>query len=170
MINDALYAQAEDVVTRASEKGIKIAVAESCTGGLLGGALTAISGSSAVFDRGFVTYTNDAKEEMLGVLAANLNFPGPGAVSEVVAKEMATSALKHSNASIAVSITGIAGPNSDDTEKPVGLVFFGLAVDGQPVIAHKKQFDGLDRAGVRHASVMFALSLLGDTLERFDFR
>jgi nicotinamide-nucleotide amidase len=168
MINDALYAQAEDVVTRASEKRIKIAVAESCTGGLLGGALTAISGSSAVFDRGFVTYTNDAKEEMLGVLAANLNFPGPGAVSEVVAKEMATGALKHSNASIAVSITGIAGPNSDDTEKPVGLVYLGLALKGQPVESHKCQFDGLDRAGVRQASVIYALDLLGDAVERLD--
>ena len=117
---------AKDVVERASAAGIVIATAESCTGGMISAAITAIAGSSRVLDRGFVTYSNAAKMDMLGVSAETLDTQG--AVSEQVAAEMAAGALKHSNATLSVSVTGIAGPGGSDF-KPEGRVCFGIATN-----------------------------------------
>ena len=119
--------RAKDIVEQASAAGIVIATAESCTGGMISAAITDIAGSSRVLDRGFVTYSNAAKMDMLGVSADTLDTHG--AVSEQVAAEMATGALKHSNATLSVSVTGIAGPGGSDF-KPEGRVCFGIATKG----------------------------------------
>ena len=148
--------RAKDIVEQASATGIVIATAESCTGGMISAAITDIAGSSRVLDRGFVTYSNAAKMDMLGVSADTLDTHG--AVSEQVAAEMATGALKHSNATLSVSVTGIAGPGSSDF-KPEGRVCFGIATnDG--VETQKIDFGALGRAGVRSATVAHALELL----------
>ena len=146
---------AKDIVERASATGIVISTAESCTGGMISAAITDIAGSSRVLDRGFVTYSNAAKMDMLGVSAETLDTHG--AVSEQVAAEMAAGALKHSNATLTVSVTGIAGPGGSDF-KPEGRVCFGLATkDG--VETQQVDFGPLDRAGVRGATVAHALEL-----------
>ena len=151
---------ANDVVERASAAGIVIATAESCTGGMISAAITAIAGSSRVLDRGFVTYSNAAKMDMLGVSAETLDTQG--AVSEQVAAEMAAGALKHSNATISVSVTGIAGPGGSDF-KPEGRVCFGIATnDG--VETQQIDFGALGRTGVREATVAHALELLLEKL------
>ena len=151
---------AKDVVERASAAGILIATAESCTGGMISAAITAIAGSSRVLDRGFVTYSNAAKTDMLGVSAETLDTQG--AVSEQVAAEMAAGALKHSNATISVSVTGIAGPGGSDF-KPEGRVCFGIATnDG--VETQQIDFGALGRTGVREATVAHALELLLEKL------
>ncbi|MBL4805817.1 MAG: CinA family protein [Rhodobacteraceae bacterium] len=148
---------AEQVLASCRAQGLKIATAESCTGGMVSAALTDVVGSSDVFERGFVTYSNEAKVEMLGVDPAIISEFG--AVSAEVASQMATGALTHSNADIAISITGVAGPGASEN-KPEGLVWFGLAVKGQQVLTLKKQFGPLGRALVRQASVTQALSML----------
>lgn len=135
-----------------------VATAESCTGGLVAGALTDIAGSSAVVDRGFVTYTNEAKEQMLGVPAGTLR--AHGAVSMPTAEAMVTGALKHSPADLAVSITGIAGPGGGTPEKPVGLVHFAAATRGGRLIHREKRFGDIGRAEVRRLSVLEALAML----------
>jgi nicotinamide-nucleotide amidase len=151
---------AKDVVERASAAGIVIATAESCTGGMISAAITAIAGSSRVLDRGFVTYSNAAKMDMLGVSAETLDTQG--AVSEQVAAEMAAGALKHSNATLSVSVTGIAGPGGSDF-KPEGRVCFGIATnDG--VETQQFDFGALGRTGVREATVAHALELLLEKL------
>jgi nicotinamide-nucleotide amidase len=151
---------AKDVVERASAAGILIATAESCTGGMISAAITAIAGSSRVLDRGFVTYSNAAKMDMLGVSAETLDTQG--AVSEQVAAEMAAGALKHSNATLSVSVTGIAGPGGSDF-KPEGRVCFGIATnDG--VETQQIDFGALGRTGVREATVAHALELLLEKL------
>ena len=151
---------AKDVVERASAAGIVIATAESCTGGMISAAITTIAGSSRVLDRGFVTYSNAAKMDMLGVSAETLDTQG--AVSEQVAAEMAAGALKHSNATLSVSITGIAGPGGSDF-KPEGRVCFGIATnDG--VETQQIDFGALGRTGVREATVAHALELLLEKL------
>ena len=151
---------AKDVVERASAAGIVIATAESCTGGMISAAITAIAGSSRVLDRGFVTYSNAAKMDMLGVSAETLDTQG--AVSEQVAAEMAAGALKHSNATLSVSVTGIAGPGGSDF-KPEGRVCFGIATnDG--VATQQIDFGALGRTGVREATVAHALELLLEKL------
>lgn len=148
-----LTSQIAEILTKNNQK---IAVAESCTGGGLAYALTSVSGSSGWFDRGFVVYSNQAKREILGVEeAAILDH---GAVSEEVAIEMAEGAVDHSDAQVAISITGIAGPNGGSEEKPVGTVCFGLIVEDQGRI-YRECFDG-DRASVREQSVVFALEKL----------
>ena len=147
---------AMDIVERASAAGIIIATAESCTGGMISAAITDIAGSSRVLDRGFVTYSNAAKMEMLGVSAETLETHG--AVSEQVAAEMAVGALKHSNATLSVSVTGIAGPGGSDF-KPEGRVCFGIATE-QGVETQQVDFGPLGRAGVRSATVAHALELL----------
>lgn len=139
-----------------------IATAESCTGGLIAAAFTDIAGSSDVFDRGFVTYSNEAKQDMLGVTAESLDRFG--AVSSAVAKEMAHGAIARSRASLAVSVTGIAGPGGGTDEKPVGTVWFGVAVLGGAVTSHHHVFEGLNRGGVRQASVETAMNLLREAL------
>jgi len=151
---------AKDIVERASATGIVISTAESCTGGMISAAITDIAGSSRVLDRGFVTYSNAAKMDMLGVSAETLDTHG--AVSEQVAAEMAAGALKHSNATLTVSVTGIAGPGGSDF-KPEGRVCFGLATkDG--VETQQVDFGPLGRAGVRNATMAHALELLLKTL------
>ena len=150
-----------ELIDRARARGVLIATAESCTGGLVAGAITDVPGSSDVFDRGFVTYSNAAKTEMLGVDAALI--AAHGAVSEDVAVAMAEGALSRSKANIAVSITGIAGPGGSDM-KPEGRVCFGLAVEGQPTLAETVEFGAKGRDGVRARSVAHALSLVAEAL------
>ncbi len=135
-----------------------VATAESCTGGLVAGALTDIAGSSTVVDRGFVTYTNEAKHEMLGVPSDTLN--GFGAVSRETAEAMARGALGHADAAIVVSITGIAGPGGGSPEKPVGLVHFAAASRGGRLIHRERRFGDIGRAEVRRRSVLEALAML----------
>jgi len=143
-------------------EGLRLAVAESCTGGWLAKVVTDIPGSSRWFERGFVTYSNAAKEEMLGVTAATLQ--GSGAVSEAAAREMACGALMRSNAQVAIAITGIAGPEGGTEEKPVGTVWFAWALAPEIVRTQRLQFAG-DRSEVRHQSVRVALERLVELLE-----
>ncbi len=150
------------LLTRARAAGVMVATAESCTGGLIAGAITDIPGSSAIFDRGFVTYTNAAKEQMLGVRATTLR--AHGAVSEAVAREMAEGALARSDAGLAVSVTGIAGPGGGTDAKPEGRVCFGLARAGAPTRTETVDFGARGRAAVRAATVAHALSMLLDGL------
>lgn len=138
-------------------RGWQIATAESCTGGMVGAALTDLPGSSAVYERGFVTYTNAAKMQMLGVMADTLDQHG--AVSEPVASQMAEGALAASGADVAVSITGIAGPGGSDF-KPEGRVCFGLASNSQDTITETVEFGALGRGAVREAARDHALALL----------
>jgi nicotinamide-nucleotide amidase len=140
------------------ERGLKLATAESCTGGLVAGALTEIAGSSDVVDRGFITYSNEAKQAMLGVPAATLTRHG--AVSAETAAAMAKGALKHSLADIAVAITGIAGPGGGSKEKPVGLVHFAAASRDGRRLARVKRYGKIGRGQVRQRSVAEALRLL----------
>ncbi|WP_137112815.1 CinA family protein [Rhodobacter sp. SY28-1] len=137
--------------------GLRIATAESCTGGMVAAALTDVAGSSDVFERGFVTYSNAAKVEMLGVSEETL--AGHGAVSEAVAREMAEGALAHSAADLAVSITGIAGPGGSEF-KPEGRVCFGVARTGRETRVETVEFGALGRAKVRKAATEHALGLL----------
>jgi nicotinamide-nucleotide amidase len=132
------------------EKKVLSATAESCTGGMIIAMLTDIPGSSSMVDRGFVTYSNEAKMEMLGVSGATLEKHG--AVSEETALEMAAGALKHSRAGIALSVTGIAGPDGGSPQKPVGLVWFGVALKGQKPSAEKRQFENHGRDYIRRHS------------------
>jgi len=145
------------VLQAARAAGLTIATAESCTGGMVAASLTDIAGSSDVFERGFVTYSNTAKREMLGVQEATLATHG--AVSEEVALEMAEGALAHSDATLTVSITGIAGPGGSE-HKPEGRVCFGLAQTGQPTLVETVEFGALGRAQVRQAATEHALALL----------
>lgn len=137
--------------------GWMVATAESCAGGLIAGALTEIAGSSDVVDRGFVTYSNAAKQEMLGVPGALIEVHG--AVSEAVAAAMADGAVARSLAQVAVSVTGVAGPGGGSVAKPVGTVWFGLAVSGRETVTECVVFPG-DRAAVRRATVLHALAML----------
>lgn len=150
-----------DLLARARKKGLRIATAESCTGGMIAARLTDIAGSSDVFDRGFVTYSNAAKQDMLGVRPATLE--AHGAVSEEVADEMAVGAILHSLADIAVSVTGIAGPGGSE-HKPEGRVCFGLAQKGAETWVETLDFGALGRNGVRQASTAHALDLLAKAL------
>jgi nicotinamide-nucleotide amidase len=140
-----------------TQRGIMLATAESCTGGMVVAALTEIAGSSAVVDRGFVTYSNAAKMEMLGVSAATLD--SHGAVSGKTALEMAAGALARSHAGLALSVTGIAGPDGGSAEKPVGLVWFGLARQGSQPIAEQRAFENRGRDFIRRESVRTALEM-----------
>jgi nicotinamide-nucleotide amidase len=158
MFNPTLTARAAALIARYASLGLKIAIAESCTGGLVAGLLTEIAGSSAVLERGFVTYSNEAKRESLGVPAATLE--AHGAVSEATARAMARGALAHSRAQVAVSITGVAGPGGGTAEKPVGLVHFACAGPGATVVAVERRFGDLGRSEIRIASVEQALELL----------
>ena len=143
------------------QRGVTVATAESCTGGGVAEAITRVPGSSAWFERGFVTYTNIAKEQMLGVSHATL--VAEGAVSEAVAGEMAAGALAHSPADAAVAVTGIAGPGGGTATKPVGLVWFAWTHRGGPVQCRRFVFNG-DREAVRRQSIDVALQGLIDLL------
>jgi nicotinamide-nucleotide amidase len=143
-------------------RGLKIATAESCTGGLVAALLTEISGSSAVVERGFVTYSNEAKTELIGVPADLI--AAHGAVSEPVARAMAEGALSHSRADVAVGITGVAGPSGGTPAKPVGLVHFGLAREGAATVHLERRYGEVGREAVRQRAVEDALSLLEQAL------
>ncbi len=162
MSDDAIRALAEQVLASCRAKKLLLATAESCTGGMIAAALTDIAGSSDVVERGFVTYSNAAKTELLGVPAALI--ARVGAVSEEVARAMAAGALAHAPVDLAVAVTGIAGPGGGSTEKPVGLVHFGVAKRGGAVRAEHHVFPG-DRGEVRRATVARALRLLVEEAE-----
>lgn len=157
-----LSAQASDLLDRLRASGLMVATAESCTGGLIAASLTNIPGSSAVVDRGFVTYSNEAKTEMLGVPADLI--ARHGAVSEDVARAMAEGALEASNADIVVSVTGIAGPDGGTKDKPVGTVHFGCARRGGKTWHSHRLFTDMDRSQIRVASVEQAFHLIDTAL------
>ena len=156
MGSDALSVLATLAGARLKARGLKLATAESCTGGWVAQVVTSVSGSSEWFDRGFVTYSNEAKREMLGVQAETLS--AHGAVSEHTAREMACGALGRSGAGVAVAVTGVAGPTGGSPEKPVGTVWFGWSVGGE-LRTERRHFEG-DRAAVRAATVHHALQTL----------
>lgn len=162
ILSKALADKASSVLDAARAANAMIATAESCTGGMIAAALTAIAGSSAVVERGFVTYTNEAKSEMLGVPASLIE--AHGAVSEPVARAMAEGALLHSRADIAASVTGIAGPGGGTATKPVGLVHLAVAYKGQETVSDEEVFEG-DRAEVREAAAARALDMILKSLK-----
>jgi len=145
-------------------KKLTLATAESCTGGLVAAAISEIAGSSLVLDRGFVTYSNAAKQQMLGVTPATIDVFG--AVSRECAEEMAKGALAHASVDLAVSITGIAGPTGAVPGKPIGLVFFCAASRSGRVIEHDRKYGDIGRANVRHRSVLQALAMLQKLAEK----
>lgn len=154
-----LVSLAARVVAENAAIGRKVALAESCTGGLVCAALTEIPGSSAVLDRGFVTYSNDSKQELLGVQEDIIE--AFGAVSPATAWAMAQGAIRHSNADVAVAVSGIAGPDGGTTMKPVGTVVFALAVRGdEDVNAEQKLIEGGSRSEIRHQAALIALEML----------
>lgn len=161
-IDPELIAQATALLATCRARGETIATAESCTGGLVAATLTAVPGSSEVFERGFVTYSNAAKSEMLGVPVWLIERHG--AVSEDVARAMVGGALTHSRATIAVAVTGIAGPSGGTAEKPVGLVHFAVARRDEPVRHERVLFGDIGRAEIRRESVERALGLLASLL------
>ena len=156
MLPEATLDQARNLLTQMDAKGMTLATAESCTGGLIVAALTAITGSSSVVMAGFVTYANDAKQKMVGVHTETL--AAHGAVSKDVAREMAEGARARAGVSLAISCTGIAGPGGATPGKPVGLVFIGCAYEGAATLVERHVFPG-DRAAVRAATVAAALDL-----------
>lgn len=161
MFPDDIEALARQVIEAALARGVMIATAESCTGGLVAGALTAVAGSSAALERGFVTYSNTAKMQMLGVPGGLIE--AHGAVSEAVARAMATGALGRSAAQVSVSVTGIAGPGGGSDQKPVGLVHFGAA--GPAGLIHvEHRLGDVGREAIRLESVRVALRLLLDRI------
>ncbi|NPC59185.1 CinA family protein [Caenimonas sp. S4] len=147
---------AKELAAALVDRGWMLATAESCTGGMIAAACTDLAGSSDWFERGFVTYSDEAKTELLDVDAALIHTHG--AVSEVVARAMAFGAVRHSRARVSVAVTGIAGPSGGSKDKPVGTVWFGFMVDGR-LTSEVKRFDG-DRAAVRAATVAYAFDAL----------
>jgi nicotinamide-nucleotide amidase len=163
MFDAALLDRARDLLGAARAKNIRIVTAESCTGGLIAGLLTEIPGSSEVVERGFVTYSDESKEELLGVPAVLI--AAHGAVSDQVARAMADGALRHARAQLAIAVTGIAGPGGGSAEKPVGLVYVALA-DGHNTSSYEYRFGDVGRSQVRLATVREALKLLSDAVSR----
>ncbi|MBS0534615.1 MAG: CinA family protein [Proteobacteria bacterium] len=163
-MNNDFREAAAAVLDTCRARGLKVAAAESCTGGLVAGALTAIAGSSDVVDRGFVTYSNEAKHEMLGVPLETLKRYG--AVSRQTAEAMASGALTKSRADLAVSITGIAGPGGGSADKPVGLVHFAAASRSGTTMHAAKRYGDIGRDAVRHQSVLQALAMLKEIAEQ----
>ena len=157
-----LAEQAEQLLQSCRAQNLKIAIAESCTGGMIAAILTDIAGSSDVFERGYVTYSNEAKTEMLGVPA--ITIIENGAVSEPVARLMACGALLRSRADIAVSVTGIAGPGGGTDDKPVGLVHLSAAHNSGATIYHKCLFGDKTRSEIRHMTVEAAFGLLEELI------
>jgi nicotinamide-nucleotide amidase len=158
MIDPRLEERAALLLARLRTLGLKAATAESCTGGLVAGTLTAVPGSSDVVERGFVTYSNEAKSELLGIPASLI--AEHGAVSEPVARAMAEGAVARSLADVAVGVTGVAGPGGGTAAKPVGLVHFAAARRGGQTIHLERRYGDLGRAGIREAAVADALDLL----------
>jgi len=158
MFDEAMRRDAARLLEALRARALKLATAESCTGGLIAGLLTEIAGSSDVLERGFVTYSNDAKCQMLGVPAALL--AAHGAVSEPVARAMAEGALARSGADVAVAVTGVAGPGGGSAEKPVGLVHLAAARRGAATLHRECRFGDVGRGEVRLRSVAAALALV----------
>ena len=158
-----LYDAARTLLAAYGQRGLRIVTAESCTGGLIAGLLTEVPGSSSAVERGYVTYSNVAKSDALGVPEEMLERVG--AVSAEVAHAMAEGALKHSRAHVAVSVTGIAGPDGGSEEKPVGLVYFGLAARDRDTRTLECRFGNPGRQEVRLASVRTAIKLLNEVLQ-----
>jgi len=158
MSDAEITAAAVRVLDACRARGLKVATAESCTGGLVAGALTDIAGSSDVVERGFVTYSNEAKQEMLGVAAATIE--AHGAVSKETAEAMARGAIHRSAADLTVSVTGVAGPGGGSPEKPVGLVHFAAAARHGPLVHQERRFGPFSRGEIRRESVKVALKML----------
>ncbi len=161
-IDGGLIAQAAELLEACRARGITLATAESCTGGLVAAALTAVPGSSDVVERGFVTYSNAAKSEMLGVPVWLIERHG--AVSEDVARAMAGGALTHSRASLAIAVTGVAGPDGGSAEKPVGLVHFAAGMRDAAISHERVLFGDLSRSEIRRLSVERAFRLVASLL------
>jgi len=164
MADDTLRDAAEALLDLCKAKKLTLATAESCTGGLVAATLSEIPGSSLVLDRGFVTYSNEAKQQMLGVAPATIDVYG--AVSAECAAEMAKGALAHASVDLAVSITGIAGPTGAVPGKPIGLVYFCATSCSGRVIAHDRKYGDIGRANVRRESVIQALAMLQELAEK----
>ncbi len=164
MTDDAVKAAATALLDLCKQKHLMVATAESCTGGLVAGAMTEIAGSSDVVDRGFVTYSNEAKQQMLGVSADTL--AQYGAVSRQTAEEMAKGVLAHAPVDLAVSITGIAGPGGGSVDKPVGLVHFAAASRDGQLVHVEKRFGDIGRSEVRRQSVLQALAMLHNAADK----
>jgi nicotinamide-nucleotide amidase len=164
MIDDDIVEAAKRLLDICKRKNLTVATAESCTAGLVAGTLTEIPGVSSILDRGFITYSNQAKQDMIGVSAATL--AAHGAVSRQTAEEMARGALVHAPVDLAVSVTGIAGPDGGSVEKPVGLVHFGAASRSGQFVHAEKRFGNIGRAEVRKQSVLQAFRMLHDLAER----
>ncbi len=158
MFGEEIRGRARAVLDACRARGLRVATAESCTGGLISAALTEIAGSSDVFERGFVTYRNEAKAEDLGV--AEESLAAHGAVSEPVAREMALGALKRSGADLGVAVTGVAGPGGGSPEKPVGLVHLAAASGDGRTVHRRREFGDAGREAIREATVLEALDLL----------
>jgi nicotinamide-nucleotide amidase len=156
----SLIPAAKMLIAVCTSRGLKIATAESCTGGLIAGVLTEIPGSSAVVDRGFVTYSNQAKIDLLDVPEPILRDPAIGAVSEETARAMAQGALERSDAHLVVAVTGIAGPDGGSPHKPVGLVHFAFAKRGGEIRHNEMRFGNIGRSAVRLATVREAIAVL----------
>ena len=155
-----LYEKSRDVLDGARERGLTVGMAESCTGGLVVGSLTAVPGSSAVVKGGVVSYALSVKSHVLGVESEVLDDPAVGAVSDICAREMCIGAQRVLDADVTVSVTGIAGPGGAEPGKPVGTVWFGLKAGDAPAVAEVMHFSG-ERDAVRRKAVMKALWLLG---------
>ena len=164
MLDDDIVAAGKKLLDICRRKELIIATAESCTGGLVAGTLTEIPGVSSMLDRGFITYSNEAKQEMLGVSAQTLEKYG--AVSSQTAEEMARGALARAPVDLAVSVTGIAGPDSDDTQKPVGLVHFAAASRSGQFVHIEKKFGNPGRSEIRKRSVLQAFVMLHELAEK----
>jgi nicotinamide-nucleotide amidase len=162
MFPPPLLERAAALLDACRAKDWRVATAESCTGGLVAGLLTEIAGSSDVVERGFIAYSNEAKTSLLAVRGELILEHG--AVSEPVARAMAEGALGRSNAQVAVSITGIAGPSGATAAKPIGLVHFALAVEGRPTMYRERHYGDLGRGAVRLAAVADALALLEEAV------
>jgi nicotinamide-nucleotide amidase len=168
MLDDDIVEAARRLLDICKRKNLLVATAESCTAGLVAGTLTEVPGTSRILDRGFITYSNDAKHEMLGVSRESLKKHG--AVSKDVAEEMARGVLGKATVDLAVSVTGIAGPDGGSAEKPVGLVHFAVATRAGYLQHAEKRFGNIGRAEVRKQSVLQAFRMLHDAAEKTDAR
>lgn len=158
MFPPELLSDTEKFLELAKAKNIKVATAESCTGGLVAGCLTSVPGSADVVDRGFVTYSNEAKTDLLDVPKAMIDEHG--AVSAEVARAMVTGAVKHAAANLAVSVTGIAGPTGDSDTKKIGLVYIGARLDPGDMVVERHDFGDIGRDNVRLETVRAAIALM----------
>jgi nicotinamide-nucleotide amidase len=163
MLDNDIVEAAKRLLDICKRKNLTVATVESCTAGLIAGTLTEVPGTSSILDRGFVTYSNQAKQDMVGVSAATLK--AHGAVSRETAEEMARGAIAHAPVDLAVSVTGIAGPDGGSAEKPVGLVHFAVASRSGRIVHTEKRFGDIGRSEVRKQSVLQAFRMLHDLAE-----